>query len=335
MSVKVMTLVWSLDLPDSEKLVLLALADCANDEGRAWPAMRTLVGKCSKSDRTIQHAIKGLVEKGHLSRIEKPGKGCEYYIHPELGYGMEGSHPEATHYTYRITCRETGEFYVGARSCYGAAENDPYMGSGEWVKNAQRSGFNLAKEIVATFPGRGALAVAEQELTKLARKSPLCKNRRTASHRNLSPFGGLPPEDTSPRSNNGAKATEQTPEVISVTPEAASDKPSKNHQEPSNGSAPSDALTPETFVEDWNDLAEECNLVAIRKLSAQRRRLLQAKIKEHGFDEMAEAFAAIRRSSWMHGTNDRGWRANITWFLRPNTITRLIEGEYEQQKTTH
>lgn len=82
MSVRVMTQVWSLDLPDSEKIVLLALADCANDEGGCWPSIKTLTAKCSKTDRTIQTAIKALVDKGHLSREEVVGKGCRYVVHP-------------------------------------------------------------------------------------------------------------------------------------------------------------------------------------------------------------------------------------------------------------
>jgi Helix-turn-helix domain len=82
MSVRVMTAVWSMDLPDSEKIVLLALADCANDEGHCWPSMATLAKKCSKSDRTVQASIKSLVDAGHLTRREVPGKGCNYTIHP-------------------------------------------------------------------------------------------------------------------------------------------------------------------------------------------------------------------------------------------------------------
>ncbi|MBK6707558.1 MAG: helix-turn-helix domain-containing protein [Sphingomonadales bacterium] len=42
MSIQIMTVVWELDLPDSEKLALLALADNANDEGYCWPSMATL-----------------------------------------------------------------------------------------------------------------------------------------------------------------------------------------------------------------------------------------------------------------------------------------------------
>ena len=82
MSVRIMTAVWTVNLPDSEKIVLLALADSANDEGLCWPSMATLASKCSKSDRTVQAAIKSLVARGHMSRSEVPGKGCRYIIHP-------------------------------------------------------------------------------------------------------------------------------------------------------------------------------------------------------------------------------------------------------------
>lgn len=82
MSVRVMTAVWAMDLPDSEKIVLLALADCANDEGHCWPSMATLARKCSKSERTVQGCIQSLKDKGHLSRDEVLGKGCSYIVHP-------------------------------------------------------------------------------------------------------------------------------------------------------------------------------------------------------------------------------------------------------------
>lgn len=82
MSVKVMSLVWSLDLADSQKIVLLALADCANDEGVCWPSMASLAKKCSKGERTVQGVIKDLVLAGHLTRVERPGKGVLYTLHP-------------------------------------------------------------------------------------------------------------------------------------------------------------------------------------------------------------------------------------------------------------
>lgn len=88
-----MTAVWEILLPDSEKIALLALADCANDEGLCWPSMATLAKKCSKSDRTVQKAIQSLCEKGHLSRDERPGKGVLYQIHPRSDCTPETASP--------------------------------------------------------------------------------------------------------------------------------------------------------------------------------------------------------------------------------------------------
>ena len=77
-----MTAVWGLDLPAGDKLVLLALADCANDEGACWPGIRSLMAKTGKCERSLQAAIKSLEKAEHLTRNEVPGKGCNYIVHP-------------------------------------------------------------------------------------------------------------------------------------------------------------------------------------------------------------------------------------------------------------
>ena len=38
---------WSVPLPDSEKLVLLALADWSNDNGKCWPSVPKLAAICT------------------------------------------------------------------------------------------------------------------------------------------------------------------------------------------------------------------------------------------------------------------------------------------------
>ena len=129
MSVRVMTQVWEVDLPDSEKLVLLALADCANDEGGCWPSMKTLTAKCSKSDRTIQAAIKSLVAKGHLSRVEKPGKGCHYSVHPRC--------VEASELTPEAASPRSGFPPKGTTLTPEGNDVNPRSGFGQTVKNHQ------------------------------------------------------------------------------------------------------------------------------------------------------------------------------------------------------
>lgn len=82
MSIRVMAEVWDLPLSSTEKLVLLALADCANDEGDCWPSIATLGRKASVGERSVQRSIQALKEAGHLTRIEVTGRGCRYRIHP-------------------------------------------------------------------------------------------------------------------------------------------------------------------------------------------------------------------------------------------------------------
>jgi DNA-binding transcriptional ArsR family regulator len=61
-----------------QKLVLLAIADCANDEGVAWPSIQTIARKSGASARTVQRHIREIEEAGLLEREEVLGKGCFY-----------------------------------------------------------------------------------------------------------------------------------------------------------------------------------------------------------------------------------------------------------------
>ncbi|MFT4056740.1 MAG: helix-turn-helix domain-containing protein [Novosphingobium sp.] len=82
MSIKIMSAVWEMNLDASQKIVLLALADAANDEGHCWPGMASLAKKCSKSERTVQAMLSALETAGHITRNQVLGRGCNYYIHP-------------------------------------------------------------------------------------------------------------------------------------------------------------------------------------------------------------------------------------------------------------
>lgn len=75
-----MSALWEMDFPPTEKLVFLALADCANDEGLAWPSIATIARKTGVSDRSVQRAIRMGETRGLIVREEVKGKGCRYWI---------------------------------------------------------------------------------------------------------------------------------------------------------------------------------------------------------------------------------------------------------------
>jgi 5-methylcytosine-specific restriction endonuclease McrA len=83
MSIIVMSLVWELDLPSKEKLLLLCLADFADETGGSvWPSVATMSRKTSVPERTLQRLLGSLRDKGVL-RATRPANGVRT-VHYQL-----------------------------------------------------------------------------------------------------------------------------------------------------------------------------------------------------------------------------------------------------------
>ncbi|WP_313444527.1 hypothetical protein [Brevundimonas sp.] len=116
MSIAIMTAVWKLDMAPSDKMVLLALADAANDDGVTWIAVKhrkegdqrlDLLTKCSLSERAVQGALKRLVDAGHLSRRDVPGKGVIWTVTPAASAPPQHLRPAGNDANPRSICGET------------------------------------------------------------------------------------------------------------------------------------------------------------------------------------------------------------------------------------
>jgi hypothetical protein len=71
MSIKIMTLVWDTDIgPATKRLVLLALADSANDEGSCFLLISTLARKACAGESTVQRVLAELENEDNLIRRE-------------------------------------------------------------------------------------------------------------------------------------------------------------------------------------------------------------------------------------------------------------------------
>lgn len=93
-----MNLVWPLEMSSTDKLVLVALADAARNPddpdrpSQCWPPITGrngklgLVERTCLSDRAVQKAVKSLVSAGHITRVERPGHGVTYHIHPRTSF---------------------------------------------------------------------------------------------------------------------------------------------------------------------------------------------------------------------------------------------------------
>lgn len=146
MSIALMTEVWRLDMPTTDKMVLLALADAANDDGVTWIAVASrkattkldLLKKTNLSERAVQGALKRLVESGHLTREDRMGKGTIWTITPAGNAPPHLLPPAPT--APRTTCAP--------------ADNDtnPRSRCGETVSNHQPTSEAKASSVVTREP---------------------------------------------------------------------------------------------------------------------------------------------------------------------------------------
>ena len=97
MSIKIMTRVWD-NGPDNqgELLVLLALADFADDAGNCWPSLATIAKKARIQERSARRIVRRLEDAGYLQTVVGGGRhGCnQYRVNPDIKSPRTESPPD-------------------------------------------------------------------------------------------------------------------------------------------------------------------------------------------------------------------------------------------------
>lgn len=78
----------------------------------------------------------------------------------------------------------------------------------------------------------------------------------------------------------------------------------------------------------WNGLRG--NLPEVRGVSGTRRKHAEARWREKpDANYWAEVIDRIQKSPFCTGSNDRGWRADFDFLIRPETRHKVLEGKYD------
>ena len=84
MSIRIMSMVWDIKkLTPMQKLILLKLADNADDSGVCWPSLETIAGACGCSSRTVMRSIDKFKDQGILSSTRRYNKSNKYYFNTD------------------------------------------------------------------------------------------------------------------------------------------------------------------------------------------------------------------------------------------------------------
>jgi len=82
------------------------------------------------------------------------------------------------------------------------------------------------------------------------------------------------------------------------------------------------------FMDAW----KQTDFPQVRKLTDKRRKALLQRIADYGIDDCIKAVEIAARTPFCLGQNNRGWRADIEFFLRPDSIAKILEGKYGKTK---
>lgn len=81
LSIRIMSEVWAFATQKGSKLLLLlAIADFADDHGRAFPSVPTLAKKTRLSVRNVQYMLKALEDEGALKIALRPHRSSLYTV---------------------------------------------------------------------------------------------------------------------------------------------------------------------------------------------------------------------------------------------------------------
>lgn len=92
-----------------------------------------------------------------------------------------------------------------------------------------------------------------------------------------------------------------------------------------------DSLTAhQVVVTEWNSVGP----VRCSRLTPTRRKALAARLRDAWWREnWREGLARLPNARFACGENERKWKADFDWFLKPDSLTRLLEGKYDHAAT--
>jgi len=81
------------------------------------------------------------------------------------------------------------------------------------------------------------------------------------------------------------------------------------------------------LIELWNQIegVQPCRDPTPKRIASYQQRSK----RDVWMNSVKTALQKVAASAFCRGKNDRGWLADIDWFLKPDTVTRICEGKYD------
>lgn len=85
------------------------------------------------------------------------------------------------------------------------------------------------------------------------------------------------------------------------------------------------------ILENYHSLCPKMSKV--EKLTERRRGFVNARYGEYGMDGITKVLRLAGGSEFLNGVNDRAWKADFEWLMRPENFVKVLEGKYTKNGT--
>jgi hypothetical protein len=70
----------------------------------------------------------------------------------------------------------------------------------------------------------------------------------------------------------------------------------------------------------------------VEKLTDKREGFINARYGEYGMEKITQVLRMAGESNFLNGVNDRAWKADIEWLMRPENFVKVMEGKYKNKE---
>jgi uncharacterized protein YdaU (DUF1376 family) len=84
------------------------------------------------------------------------------------------------------------------------------------------------------------------------------------------------------------------------------------------------------IVENYHSLCPKMNKVVV--INDLRKGFMNARVSEFGLDKVITVIRIAGESDFLNGKNDKAWKADFEWILRPTNFVKIMEGKYNKSE---
>jgi hypothetical protein len=105
------------------------------------------------------------------------------------------------------------------------------------------------------------------------------------------------------------------------------DKEKETDKEEDNKGGVGEKIDYDFIAGNYHSLCPKMNKVSV--INDQRKGFINARVGEFGMDKVISVLRMAGESEFLNGKNDKAWKADFEWIMRPTNFVKILEGKYK------